>query len=113
MSFIFNSVKDDIIKNGIINWPGILFTISEPIAFVSIFIALKHSFESIVNPKLFSVSNLHISFFLALAFMLKIRYMWNKPLARILVLCNSVGWLVVTILYSMAYKKYIFYDKKK
>jgi len=105
MSSIINSVKSDVIKNGKANWPGIFFSAAEPMAFIGIFIALKHAFESLENPKVFDISNLHMAFFLALGFTMRIAYMWSKPLARVLILCNAVGWIAVTVVYFMAYKK--------
>ena len=101
MADIFNALNNDIMPNGQLSWKGLLFTLSEPAAFIGIYIAYKHAKECLSNPQLFDKSNLNLAFFLALAFSLRIPYMWNKPLARVLLFLNAGGWIYVTILYFM------------
>ncbi len=113
MNHLINDLKNDIVRDQHIYIPGILFVVSEPLAFWSIIIALKHSIGllSKVN-RVFYISKLFMTLFLAIGFWLRIRYMWNKPLARILVICNTIGWTLVTIIYFIIYLKYLKTKKK-
>jgi hypothetical protein len=88
------------------NWKQILFSLSEPIAYVGIYIAYNHANKVLEDPSLFTLSNLSVSFFLTLAFIDRMPYMWNRPLARFFLILNAIGWAYVTYIYVKAYDKY-------
>ena len=69
---------------------------------MGIYIAYNHAMESLHKPKIFHMANLKLALYLAVAFICRIPYMWNKSLARNLLFVNAIGWSIVTIIYFMA-----------
>lgn len=104
---LIDELKNEIIRENKPFIPGIIFLFSEPLAFISIIVALRHTIQKffMVN-KNFSYSRLYMTIFLALSFWMRIKYMWNKPLARVLVVCNTIGWTTISLLYVLILIKY-------
>jgi hypothetical protein len=105
MTGLIKELKGSIYSNGKLSIPGTLFTLAEPIGFIGIYIAFKHAEECAKNNDLFDDANLYLVLALTLAYICRIPYMWNKPLARILLFVNVVGWAYVTYLYFRVYMK--------
>ena len=105
MAGLIRELKDSIYINGKLSIPGTLFTLAEPIGFIGIYIAFKHVEECAKNNDLFDDANLYLVLSLTLAYIFRLPYMWNKPLARILLFVNVIGWAYVTYLYSRVYMK--------
>ena len=102
MADIINALKNDLYSNGQINWVGIIFTLSEPIAFGGMYIAYLHAKECVDDPSKFTESNFQIALYLGIAYLMRIPYMWDKPLARVLLIINTLAWIYITYIYYTA-----------
>jgi len=105
MSSVLEELKHNLVTNGKVNTFGTLFTIAEPFGCVGIYIAYKHALETYENTKIFNHKNLQLSILLFFAFCIRLPYMWDQPLARVLLSVNIIGWFIVSMMYIDLYVK--------
>ena len=78
----WNELKSNIVSNGQIHWPGVLYSLAAPIGLMACYSSIKLGLLAIDDPSKFHIANLYIAISSALLFGLKIPYMLKgKPLA--------------------------------
>jgi hypothetical protein len=98
-------LKNSFIKNGKLDWDGILYFVSMPIGFVSCIASIILGLKLYRNVENFHLSELKIPFLLMLMFAFKIPYVTDKPVALLSFSANSFGWFISFLIFILVFMK--------
>ena len=106
MSSILNNIKNELFSNNKINWYGVLFFISEPLSLVAAYFLLQRGINCLINPDTFVITTFYAVIFTSLGYVLRLPYMWDKPIALFFLFLNIIVWIVVLGIWINAYFSY-------
>jgi len=112
MTSLINSIKNELYSNNKINWKGVLFIVSEPIAIFAAYFLVKRGLYFWNNPDIFSLTTFGTVIFGTIAYFLRIPYMWNKPSALFFLVANIIIWTIALAIWINAFIIYQKYKQK-
>ena len=106
MISLFNSIKNEIYSNNKINWAGVLFFTSEPLALLAAYFLLQKGLQCLNNSEIFIISTFYTVIFTALGYVIRIPYMWDKPSALFFLVLNVIMWTIILGIWIKAFLMY-------
>ena len=85
---------------------SVFYLLATPMGLMACYSSIMMAFNSIKNPADFLTDNLWQALAQALVFGFKLPYSMDKPIAVVAFSLNFIGWLIATIMFSIAYFKH-------
>ncbi len=100
-------IKNDIMRNSKLYWPGILYLLAIPVGILACYSSIKLGLSNLKDPTKFHPANLWIALSCAFLFACKIPFVYihNKPLATGSFVLNLIGWLLAVIIFVIVWDK--------